>query len=657
MRISVNPQPAGPAANAPLNDAKDKVKLDEIDLTGPTNGLQAPGKRRTEEGDATATPASIDFNTRPGSASRGTPIDTKPELLSALSSRRKRQKYTYLPLARPVESLAGYDVAMLEEVVHMTSKRRPQRQAGDLGECSAPSSTSVAHSIFLRRAGLVDMHSLIMSLRSRLVSEVAFALNSLTLISLAMKAHDRDGTPNTFVFSLAQCGDLFEELVDLLEETAFGGSDDEDSSDGLSDGSDDNPKARRGAIPTTATVRSYRDLFRLVAQEESELLEPPRSSLRPFADLASRAVTPLGPVELCLAIVNLLRNLSISEDNAAFMSRSPRFVDILVKIANLPLKRDCKGQTDATWPLRVSAADSMTLRKDALELLTHAGFDVRLDNNLFETAERLFDLLVFFLVDADDSDQLYFDFTTAPTIASRIPQPAHRIGHYLELGLAAFARIPLLDANRRIFARLTPKVDLFAVFESLVRLLPVEEADFQFITSEAGLVTAENLLMSIYNLAFLAPVDLKQRLRVHPGFIRSLLRIVRRLAGPTAEHHDTNPFLILTERCIATLHVLSDLTGIAASDVEASEGLWWGLPMGGDENDKPSSCQPTEADRGTVKQRLPPSALDGQDLGPPVLAGEARNLFELLGGGSMLGVFGSLAPLMDATRSIASHQK
>jgi hypothetical protein len=359
-----------------------------------------------------------------------------------------------------------------------------------------------------------------------------------------------------------------------------------------------------------------------------------------------------------MAIVNLLRNLSISEENATFMSKSPRFLDVLIKVATLPLKRDqLLDQSDSPWPIRVSAADSMTLRKDTLEILTHSGLEVSLDPNRFETAERLFDFLVFFLVDADDSDQLHFDLLTAPTIASRIPQPAHRIGHYLELGLAAFARIPLLDTNRRIFARMAARTDLYPVFEALVRLLPVEEADFQFITSEAGLVTAENLLMSLYNLAFLAPVELKKRLRVHPGFVRSLLRIVRRLVGPTAEHYDSNPFLILTERCMAVLLVLSDLSGVAASDIEASEGLWWGLPMGGDENDKPSSCQPTEADRGTVKQRLPPSALDGQDLGPPVLAGEARNLFELIVGGSMLGVFGSLTPLMDATRSSATHRK
>lgn len=496
------------------------------------------------------------------------------------------------------------------------------------------------------------MHSLVMSIRCRLATEVVFALNSLTLISLAMRANPQEASAYTFPFALAQCGDLLEELIDLLEETALGEQDcTRDAEAPCEDAPDDH------ASPTPDTSpQSYRDLFRLVAREETDLLNPPESSIKPLAALADRASPALSPVELCLTITNLFRNFSISEENARFMSSMPHFIEVLVKVAELPLiRRGSRAEEEPSWPLRVSAADSLALKKDVLEILTHTGVEVLLDNHRPETAAALFDFLLFFLVQADDHDQLYFDLSTAPTMAARIPQTSDaRVGPYLELGLAAFARITLPDSNRRIVARLTPKADLFSVFESLIHLLPVNEPEFQLITTEGGLVIIENLLMSIYNLAFLAPVELKTRLRNHPGFVRALLRVIRRLAGGTHDH-DQNPFLILSDRCLATLQVLSDLTGVSASDQEVSEGLWWGLSMGGEEEYKPSSCQPTEADRGTVKQRMPPSSVDSKASGPPILAAEVRSLFESLSTGSLPGAFGRLAPMMDATRNTSER--
>lgn len=68
-----------------------------------------------------------------------------------------------------------------------------------------------------------------MSLKSRLGSEVAYALNALTLISLTVRqsASDQQG----LAFPLAACGELFDELLDLLEETAFGALDESDDDD------------------------------------------------------------------------------------------------------------------------------------------------------------------------------------------------------------------------------------------------------------------------------------------------------------------------------------------------------------------------------------------------------------------------------------------
>lgn len=479
-----------------------------------------------------------------------------------------------------------------------------------------------------------------MSIRSRLATEVAFALNSLTLISVAMKMAPND--PNGIPFPLASCGDLLDELVDLLEETAFGVEDDWEEID-VDEGK---PTTESAEAVEGPPQRNYRELFRLVTQEETELLDAPEGALKDTAALADAGVAPLGPIETCLALTNLLRNLSISDDNARYMLSKRRLLKVLVKVANLPLRRDV--DESARWPIRVSASDSMALKKDVLETVNHFGLDIHLEDHTTATATGLFHLLLFFLTDADDHEQLYFDLSSSPSTASRIPQPTNiRLSHYLELGLAAFARITLLDSNRYIVSQLADSVDLFTLFESLIHHLPVSESDFQLVTSEPGLVFVENLAMSLYNLAFLAPVSLKLRLRVVPAFVRGLLRVVRRLAG-TSQDYNENPFLTLSDRCISTLQVLSNLDGVAGKK-EQTDTPWWGLSMSGEEEDRPASCQPTEADRGTVKQRYPPRASDGSDVGPPILTGETRSLFELLMNGSLPAIFGTLTGMMDAT--------
>ncbi|ORY73412.1 hypothetical protein BCR35DRAFT_354100 [Leucosporidium creatinivorum] len=595
--IATPPIPiGGDEAKGKLNELAPGVKRgadDSAEATPPTNGATpsltpAPDSNFNADASTSAAPAPV---------ATPAPAEVKPES-PAVPARRKRQKYAYVPLQRSVDTYAGWDLGMMEEMMATAAKRRPARQAMDLG--------------------LVDVHSLTMSVRSRLATEVAFALNSLTLISVAMKMAPND--PNGIPFPLPACGELLDELVDLLEETAFGVEDDWEEEVNVEEGKPLDEGVPAEDVPPN---RNYRELFRLVTQEETELLDAPEGALKETAALADAGLPPLGSIETCLALTNLFRNLSISDENARFMASKRRLLSVLVKVANLPLRRD--GEGTARWPIRVSASDLMALKKDVLETINHFGLDINLEDHSTATATGLFHLLLFFLADADNHEQLYFDLSSSPSIASRIPQPPNiRLSHYLELGLAAFARITLPDTNRYIVSQLSGSVDLFTLFESLIHHLPVSESDFQLVTSEPGLVFVENLAMSLYNLAFLAPVSLKLRLRVVPAFVRGLLRVVRRLAG-TSQDYNENPFLTLSDRCISTLQVLSDLSGVAGKK-EQTDTPWWGLPMGGEEEDRPATCQPTEADRGTVKQRYPPRASDGARSALPSLR-ERRGAF------------------------------
>ena len=114
-----------------------------------------------------------------------------------------------------------------------------------------------------------------MSLKSRLGTEVAFALNVLTLLSLTMRIFPND--QSNLHFPLSGCGFLLDELVDLLEETAFG-IEGEFGDEELDEAGPTRPND--GRDDSISTPLTYRDLFRLVTEEEAELLGDPVSALK-----------------------------------------------------------------------------------------------------------------------------------------------------------------------------------------------------------------------------------------------------------------------------------------------------------------------------------------------------------------------------------------
>jgi len=489
-----------------------------------------------------------------------------------------------------------------------------------------------------------------MSIRSRLASEVSFALNSLTLISMSIRTHPQE--TNSIPFPLRRCQNLYDELVDLLEETALG-YEDEDDEEGERSAHDD------GRPPASET---YNELFQTITEEAGRLRPPDPDERNRNAQLADLGQTPLRPIDTILSVTNILRNFSIADDNATFLGKDPHLLDVLARLTKLPLETSASrggGPKRPLWPIRVSPLDSMTLKKDVLELLVNFGLDVRLDQQNVETSQSIFDLLTFFLLDAHRHSHTHFDLSQTPGNSSRIAQSTSiRIAHYVDLGLAAFSRVTLFDSNRIAISRLASHSTLDRLFDSLIRLVPISESDFQLMTLEAGLVFVENLVMSLYNLVYLATPELKLELRSKPAYIRSLMRVVRRLSGSHSADSAAAAFQPLIERCIATLQLLSSLGGVTvgSTGIESTEVPWWGMSMSGYEEDEVGEggkqmirpAQPTEADRGIVKQRLPPSASTaaGLDPGLPILSGETKSLFESLAAGSVSSVFGSLVTLL-----------
>lgn len=549
------------------------------------------------------------------------PISVAPRTLAE----RKRNKIEYVPLVRSMERHGGWDLRSTEVTIAQAIESRKPRHSDDLGTsiCHLVGSTTYSSVDY---AGVVDIHSLTMALKSRLGSEVAFALNSLTLISLNVQsARDMPGIQ----YDLGSSPDLLEELVELYEESAFGLE--EEASYAESDTSKEEEVVIEEATTKEQEDSStYRKMFRIAVEEELELqIKPPPPTAPPPAPSTVRdGSCPLVSIDLVLAISNLLRNFSANKISASAMASHPRLLPVVLRIAELELSRGDSTRTGSKKaPLRVSALNSLALKKDALELVTNMGTDIKLVKQDDSTAASLFRLLLFFLYDPHQ-EELQFDISAFPSLAQRIPQQSNaRHPYYLDLGLNAFARIAVADDNRAVFARVA-EVDLCDVFQSLLYLLPVTESQFQIAATEGGLLFLENLSLCLYNLAFLSPAAVKLRLRVMPSVIRGLLRVIRRLTS-TSKSPDQSQFTILCDRCALTIGLLSEVGGITDEPQEVGgEGPWYGLGMYGEDDGRQVDCLTSGAAHGSIK--VPRPKLSRDSIACPVFVGMESEIMELI---------------------------
>jgi hypothetical protein len=276
-------------------------------------------------------------------------------------------KIEYMPIRRDLKSHGGWDLEQVDEVLGPTLEGR-----GRLPRT-------------VRELGLIDVLGLTMSLRSRLETEVAYALNALCIISAGSGA-----PPNIeYTFPLAPCEDLLDELLELLEESAFGR--DEDALDATltservpADGEADvtapenlthrdwvlaaledeeNPqplrRRRRRALSMPETdengagpSRKRRAVSRLRATADSD---PGASASTPPASPPARAAKAdddeveelSGPkhwaslrqerfaersAALALTVLDIVRNFSVMPDNVELLAQHPRALRLLARL-------------------------------------------------------------------------------------------------------------------------------------------------------------------------------------------------------------------------------------------------------------------------------------------------------------------------------------
>jgi len=416
-----------------------------------------------------------------------------------------RRKIEYVPLACEVESHGGRDLKLLDHELRSLARRRPIRDFNDWGA--------------------IEIEALILSLRSRLSVELSYALTTFTMLS-------------TMGFPISQSPDLFDEMLDLLEDSAFGNTEETTEID---------PPIVMSHIPTN------RALLHVVSESQSL----PFSVLRPSQGLKDPEFGPRQrPGNIILAIMNIIHNLSIVSENLDFISRHTRLVDSVLRICSMA-EDNCGVVSPASQAL--SLGDLITIRRDTLYLLTNIAGNIHLSTPApvvtLRMARRVFQLLSSYLIDPAEA----VSPLACIHFVGIVPNANVKPPLLADVALEVFSRLSQNDTNRQILAESIPDESLLRLFEALVHRLPVVDADFQLMTRDIWLSYLEKIIMAIYSIAFLSSPAVKARLKADRvlGFKSVMFRLIQKfLMTPSADGRSW--FIVCTRRAIEAMKVLDD---------------------------------------------------------------------------------------------------
>ncbi|KAI0322685.1 hypothetical protein OF83DRAFT_1167378 [Amylostereum chailletii] len=460
-----------------------------------------------------------------GSAPPGTGPASNNGVADTASQPRspQRRRVEYRPLVREIETAGGRDLHSIAEE-YVRSAHRPLRDLSEWGN--------------------VDIDALTMSVRSRISTELSYALSTFTLLSI-MRGPTGGGFP------IGNCEELLEEVMDLVEEAAF-----EEGADEWDPTGDDD-------------IITHKDVVDAIHEDGSTH----------FAGLIKRQgmkAPELGhkqrPADIILTVTNIMRNLSIVPDNVEYLAHHDRLLKTSLRLCGLRRTKD--GALQAVSPA-LSLRDVIAVRKDVLYLLISLGPATRLTQSLTHaasppaarTARRVFELVASILLDPSETHTPIMLMMQGGASAGQYIKPPQLIDAALEV----FTRFGQPDVNRKVISEAVSQSWQRQLFSNLVRRLPLADADFQVTIREAWLSYVEKVILGLYTIAFLASPELKTVLKKDRslGTSRLLLRLVKKFT--TGAPADYRTFLgLCARRAIETLKVLDD--GADAFDMSQSTG-------------------------------------------------------------------------------------
>ncbi|KAK4685540.1 hypothetical protein P7C73_g4599, partial [Tremellales sp. Uapishka_1] len=521
------PQPTTPQAptptSAPLpSPAPTQVSLSQHDSPATPGPSALPGKISSSRGRSKDAQSPIVTDGPPGTDYGGekkrkrsrskhrdpaeepasTPLpksEPEPEP-EPLIPKRARYKVEYRPLHHPPSVLGGWDERAVASSFLKSNLTRPSRSVHELG--------------------IVDMEAVLMGLRSRLPHELGYTLTVLSMLSMPHPEENIGGLP------LHHLAEVYLEIIELIGEAAFG----------------EDAKPKTGWETDGGSSRGT-SLNRLTSIE-LERLGRDVDFTRP--DEPSR-----GQTDIVLTCLNVLRNFSMLPDNQALMAR---FSALFVLLATITDGQLCRIPIDdSTLDRPFSILEMARIRRDAVVILTNIGTHVDLRTVPFESTSSVFRLLASFLCSSWETI-LSTEDMFGPFPSPRDVPPHTNLS--LVRALEAFSKLAFNDLNREILSRI-PSDQLVALYESLIKLLPINERQYEAIhTLEDSLAYTECLALSLYSLVFLSPLPTRALMRSVPGSATIISRLVFDSISRGYDYKQ-NTFAILARRLLETLGVLN----------------------------------------------------------------------------------------------------
>ena len=457
----------------------------------------SPGKKRKRENTAAEeAQESPSVPPTPATPSAGPSTSVAPPAPSVPPPEpsRTRYKVTYEPLHYPNANLGGWDERAVSSAFTKYNLLRPTRSVNELG--------------------IVDMEVILMGLRSRIPRELGYALTVLAMLSMDTPENGFGG------LQLQRLNELFYELLEFIESAVFG-----------EDGYDVWLARQPPSDPLTlATLeRSSRNFDFSMMDTDADRQEVSR-----------------GSTDHALSALNILRNLSMHDQNHGQMASEPALMTLLSRITDSRLAR-LSGAPTPENPY--SLLEFARVRRDALVILTNIGRYVMLRRVPFDSVHAIFRLLSSQLVSG-------FDITSREGLYGPADRPPP-IFVTLYNALEALCKLSERDQNREVLGRI-PEVELVEVFGALVKMFPLtKRADAAMHTSEHVLGFTETLSMTLYNLAFMSSLSARRSMRSIPGAVPLIKRLIFETISRHTDDFRKNPFGILTRRLCEVLGVLN----------------------------------------------------------------------------------------------------
>jgi SWI/SNF chromatin-remodeling complex subunit SWI1 len=191
-------------------------------------------------------------------------------------------------------------------------------------------------------------------------------------------------------------------------------------------------------------------------------------------------------------------------------------------------------------------------------------------------ASRIFQLISSYLVDPIEA--------ISPSACVQRANGTIRPPLLADIALDVFTRLSQADSNRQVFAKAIQQDSVFRLFEALVHRLPVVDADFQLMTRELWLSYLEKNVMAMYSLAFLAPPDMKRKVKADRAlaFKSVMLRMIQKFLDPSGRAW----FMVCTRRAIETMKILDDAEDSFDTSKSMAPTMSFGMGYGeiGDNN-------------------------------------------------------------------------